>query len=71
MLRQRHVLAAIDEAVKRGNRGVLALLPASNDLAQGAAEGENALIAEQLVVSQALHVPLQSSQVTAHLHTNP
>ena len=58
MLRQRHVLAAVDEAVKRGNRGVLALLAACNDLAQGTAQSENTLIAEQLVVSQALHVPL-------------
>lgn len=58
MLRQGHVLAAIDEAVKGGNRGVLALLTACNDLAQGAAQGENALVTEQLVVSQALHVPL-------------
>lgn len=58
MLRQRHVLAAVDEAVKRGDRGVLALLAACNDLTQGAAQGENALIAEQLVVSQTLHVPL-------------
>lgn len=52
------MLAAVDEAVKRGDRGVLALLAACNDLAQGTAQSENTLIAEQLVVSQALHVPL-------------
>lgn len=58
MLRQRHVFASVDETVKCSDRGVLALLAACNDLAQRAAEGENALIAEQLVVSQTLHVPL-------------
>lgn len=52
------MLAAVDESVKGGDRGVLAPLPAGNDFAQGAAQGEDALIAEQLVVSQALHVPL-------------
>lgn len=68
MLWQGHVLAAVDEGVERGNRGVLALLTACNDLTKGAAEGENALVAEQLVVSQTLHVSLQPSQITPHLY---
>lgn len=62
------MFAAVDETVQSGNRGVLALLTACNDLAKGAAEREDALIAEQLVVSQPLHVPLQPSQITTHLH---